>query len=117
LAFNTCDTNGQRERSQTDSGVYLVGMKSYGRAPTFLAMNGYEQVSSVAAAQAGDVEAADRVELVLPETGVCGGSGLFDTADASETDAGCCATPAPQPVQLITVSPSPVTASGGCCNA
>ncbi len=46
-------------------------MKSYGRAPTFLAMTGYEQVRSVAAALAGDREAAERVELVLPETGVC----------------------------------------------
>ena len=53
-------------------------MKSYGRAPTFLAMTGYEQVRSVAAAIAGDLEAADRVELTLPETGVCGGAGLFD---------------------------------------
>ncbi|MGV9841707.1 NAD(P)-binding domain-containing protein [Streptomyces fungicidicus] len=117
---HSCGTvypHGHRELSHPDSGVYLVGMKSYGRAPTFLAMTGYEQVRSVAAALAGDAEAADRVELVLPETGVCGGSGLFDTADASEADAGCCTTPAPQPVQLITVSPSPVTASGGCCSA
>lgn len=54
--------------------MYLVGMKSYGRAPTFLAMTGYEQVRSVAAAIADDIESADRVELTLPETGVCGGS-------------------------------------------
>ena len=53
------------------AGVYIVGMKSYGRAPTFLLRTGYEQVRSVAAALAGDWEAARRVELVLPETGVC----------------------------------------------
>ena len=46
-------------------------MKSYGRAPTFLLRTGYEQVRSVVAALAGDWEAARRVELVLPETGVC----------------------------------------------
>lgn len=46
-------------------------MKSYGRAPTFLMLTGYEQVRSVVAALAGDLEAAKRVELVLPETGVC----------------------------------------------
>jgi hypothetical protein len=46
-------------------------MKSYGRAPTFLLRTGYEQVRSVVAALAGDTEAARRVELVLPETGVC----------------------------------------------
>ena len=53
-------------------------MKSYGRAPSFLAMTGFEQVRSVVAALDGDLEAADRVELVLPETGVCNGAGAFD---------------------------------------
>jgi hypothetical protein len=48
-------------------------MKSYGRAPTFLLLTGYEQVRSIAAALAGDLAAAERVELVLPETGVCSG--------------------------------------------
>src|SRR3546814_3366599 len=45
--------------------------KSYGRAPTFLMLTGYEQVRSVVAGLAGDWEAARRVELELPETGVC----------------------------------------------
>jgi hypothetical protein len=58
--------------------VFLVGMKSYGRAPTFLVMTGYEQVRSITAALAGDHAAAARVELTLPETGVCGGAGVFD---------------------------------------
>ena len=57
-------------------------MKSYGRAPSFLAMTGFEQVRSVVAALDGDLEAADRVELVLPETGVCNGAGAFDDPDA-----------------------------------
>ncbi len=74
-------------------------MKSYGRAPTFLALTGYEQVRSVAAALAGDHEAASRVELTLPETGVCGGAGLFDDAAAQgsgEAGGGCCG-PTPTP--------------------
>ena len=54
-----------------DKDFYIVGMKSYGRAPTFLLATGYEQVRSVAAALAGDREAADTVQLELPETGVC----------------------------------------------
>jgi len=41
-------------------GIYMAGMKSYGRAPTFLAMTGYEQVRFVAAVIAGDLDAADR---------------------------------------------------------
>lgn len=89
--------HGVRELSHPDPDVHLVGMKSYGRAPTFLALTGYEQARSVAAALAGDHEAAERVELTLPETGVCGGSVLFDEPGAAgaETGAGasgggCC---------------------------
>ena len=77
-----------------EPGLFVVGMKSYGRAPTFLAMTGYEQVRSVAAYVAGDFEAAARVELVLPDTGVCGGAGLFDDPEGSAAG-GCCAAPAP----------------------
>jgi hypothetical protein len=51
-------------------------MKSYGRAPTFLMITGYEQVRSIAADVAGDKEAAARVELELPETGVCTRGGV-----------------------------------------
>jgi hypothetical protein len=89
---HSCGTvypHGVRELAQPEPGVFLVGMKSYGRAPTFLAMTGYEQVRSVVAAIAGDHEAAGRVELVLPETGVCGGAGVFDEPDSAT--GGCCA--------------------------
>ena len=82
---HSCGTvypHGATELAHDEEGVFVVGMKSYGRAPTFLAMTGYEQVRSVAAALAGDDAAARRVELTLPETGVCGGAGLFD-ADES----------------------------------
>ncbi len=109
---HSCGTvypHGVKELSHAESGVYLVGMKSYGRAPTFLALTGYEQVRSVAAALAGDHEAAGRVELALPETGVCGGSGLFDQPETGETagEGGCCA---PVPVPLGTTGSAP---SGG----
>jgi Pyridine nucleotide-disulphide oxidoreductase len=87
-----------RDLAHPEPGLYLVGMKSYGRAPTFLAMTGYEQVRSVAAELAGDHEAAARSELVLPDTGVCSGSGLGDDADGA-TGGGCCA-PAPQVLQV-----------------
>ena len=78
---HSCGTvypHGAKELRHPEPGVYLAGMKSYGRAPTFLAMTGYEQVRSIAAELAGDHEAAARVELILPETGVCGGAGVFD---------------------------------------
>jgi thioredoxin reductase len=63
--------HGVDELSHPDAGIYIVGMKSYGRAPTFLLRTGYEQVRSVVTALAGDWEGARNVELVLPETGVC----------------------------------------------
>jgi len=112
---HSCGTvypHGVNELSHPEQGVYLVGMKSYGRAPTFLAMTGYEQVRSIAAALAGDQEAAERVELTLPETGVCGGAGLFDDPDAAQSSegGGCCAAPATLQIGIGT----PATASGGC---
>ena len=66
-------------------------MKSYGRAPTFLMITGYEQVRSVVAALAGDWAAARDTRLVLPETGVCHGPGIADTeaADGRAVAAHC----------------------------
>jgi thioredoxin reductase len=81
--------HGAAELAQPEPGLYLVGMKSYGRAPTFLALTGYEQVRSVAAELTGDHEAAARVELTLPDTGVCGGAGLFDDPEGASSG-GCC---------------------------
>ncbi|WP_432871909.1 FAD-dependent oxidoreductase [Microbispora rosea] len=110
---HSCGTvypHGVGELSHPEQGIYLVGMKSYGRAPTFLAMTGYEQTRSIAAALAGDREAAERVELVLPETGVCGGSGLFDQPEnAASSSGGCCAAPATLQIGIG----APVS-SGGC---
>jgi len=63
--------HGAVELKQPERDLYIVGMKSYGRAPTFLLATGYEQVRSVVAAIDGDWQAARRVELLLPETGVC----------------------------------------------
>ncbi|KAA0092074.1 flavoprotein [Mycolicibacterium sp. P1-18] len=86
--------HGAAELAHPEQDLYIVGMKSYGRAPTFLAMTGYEQVRSIAAELAGDREAARRVELTLPDTGVCNGAGLFDVAEGDDAGGGCCgATP------------------------
>ncbi|MFF4102862.1 NAD(P)-binding domain-containing protein [Streptomyces sp. NPDC001903] len=104
----TVHPHGVKELSHPEKDVYLVGMKSYGRAPTFLAMTGYEQVRSIAAALAGDREAAERVELTLPETGVCGGAGLFDEPEAAEQGGGGCCAPT-----IVTIGAGPAS-SGGC---
>ncbi len=89
---HSCGTvrpHGALELAQPEPNFYFAGMKSYGRAPTFLMLTGYEQVRSIAAELAGDIEAARRVELVLPETGVCNGP-------AAAQDDGCCGGPATQ---------------------
>jgi hypothetical protein len=89
------DPHGHRELSHPEPGFYTVGVKSYGRAPTFLLLTGYEQARSVAAALAGDMAAADSVQLTLPDTGICttdfaaGGAGDF-----ADHGAGCCGGPA-----------------------
>lgn len=83
---------GSEDLAHPERDFYIVGAKSYGRAPTFLALTGYEQVRSVVAALAGDHEAARRNELVLPETGVCGGAGAFDPTGSGA--GGACCSPA-----------------------
>ncbi|MQA35336.1 FAD-dependent oxidoreductase [Modestobacter roseus] len=80
----TVPPHGHRDLAHPDEGFYLVGMKSYGRAPTFLLATGYEQVRSIAAALAGDTEAADDVQLHLPSTGVCS----TDLGDREAAEAG-----------------------------
>lgn len=72
--IHSCGTvrpHGEAELRQKEKDFYIVGMKSYGRAPTFLMTTGYEQVRSIVAFMNGDYESAKRVELNLPETGVC----------------------------------------------
>jgi len=85
---HSCGTvrpHGHRELAHPEPGLYTVGVKSYGRAPTFLMATGFEQARSVVAAIAGDLAAADRVELELPETGVC------STGPSGASAGGCCA--------------------------
>ncbi|HEV2109250.1 MAG TPA: flavoprotein, partial [Thermomicrobiales bacterium] len=127
---HSCGTvrpHGAVELAHPEPDFYIAGMKSYGRAPTFLLLTGYEQVRSIAAALAGDWEAAREVRLVLPETGVCG------TSSPSDSGVPCCipdleeATPSPLLIgQAATTvlagarerrrQPGLVTASSGCCN-
>jgi thioredoxin reductase len=111
---HSCGTvrpHGARELAQPEPGFYFAGMKSYGRAPTFLMTTGYEQVRSIIADIAGDKEAAERVELVLPETGVCSRP---VTNGAQEE--GCCGGPAPAAVDACCKRDAEAKAAGakGC---
>jgi len=106
--------HGAIELAHPDANFYVVGMKSYGRAPTFLLLTGYEQVRSVVAAVAGDWEAARRVELVLPVTGVC--TTQIAEGDSPVAASGCCGGPAPAAVDACCVADADAKAAGqaGC---
>jgi hypothetical protein len=116
--IHSCGTvrpHGARELAQPEPGFYFAGIKSYGRAPTFLMLTGYEQVRSIAADIVGDREAAEKVELVLPETGVCSGPGPVANLVSApglggsiDVEAGCCGGPAPKSAE---------PAASGCCVA
>ncbi|HEX6544166.1 MAG TPA: FAD-dependent oxidoreductase [Ktedonobacterales bacterium] len=120
--LHSCGTvppHGAIELAHPERDFYIAGMKSYGRAPTFLLLTGYEQVRSIAAALSGDWDAAREVQLVLPETGVCSSS--YGAGDS------CCgvSTPSDTSSDATTIAPRrtgkpvaiPVHAggSGSCC--
>lgn len=102
--------HGHRELTHPESGYYAIGAKSYGRAPNFLLATGYEQARSVVAALAGDLAAADDVQLVLPETGVC----VTDFSDGSDAPAGCCG-PSAFAGSSCAAPADPPVAAAGCC--
>lgn len=95
----TVPPHGESVLAHPEPGFYLAGMKSYGRAPTFLMATGHEQVRSIVAALAGDREAADTVRLDLPETGVCSTDLIGD--DTGQGGGSCCGGGAPsEPIAI-----------------
>jgi len=140
---HSCGTvrpHGHRELAHPEPGFYAVGAKSYGRAPNFLMATGYEQARSVVAAIAGDLAAADDVQLELPETGVCsvdlaspdltGGAGaccggppktdataccVLDEAKKSEGEAGCGCGTKPAAVSVVAARPAAARRATACC--
>jgi hypothetical protein len=97
----TVPPHGVDELTHPEPGYYAVGVKSYGRAPTFLLATGYEQVRSVGAALAGDWATARDVQLELPETGVCS-AGVRGGLVAA-------------PLTVTPVTSSGGEQAGGCC--
>ena len=118
--LHSCGTvppHGETELRHPEPGFYVVGMKSYGRAPTFLMLTGYEQVRSIACALTGDAAGAATVELTLPETGVCSASVPRPSgADEVEGAASCCGGPAPAEADACCVQDAEAKAVGkdGC---
>jgi hypothetical protein len=104
--------HGHRELSHPEPGFYTVGIKSYGRAPTFLLLTGYERARSVAAALGGDMAAADDIHLVLPETGVC----TTERPTLESSSVGCCGGPVPVEIDACCVADVQAKAAGksGC---
>lgn len=135
----TVPPHGVDELAHPEPGYYAVGVKSYGRAPTFLMATGYEQVRSVVAALTGDWEAARDVQLDLPETGVCNSNPV---AGDDTVSGGCCGGPAAEtepapagrglatgiaggllsaPLTLVGLDTKPASdnaaRTGGCCGS
>ncbi|MBR7837926.1 FAD-dependent oxidoreductase [Actinospica durhamensis] len=117
----TVPPHGEAELVHPEPGYYIAGMKSYGRAPTFLMATGYEQVRSVTAFLAGDLDAAREVQLDLPETGVCSAN-----PEDSAGGGSCCGGPVTVSIGLGTgiaggllATPLPVlepaTRNAACC--
>jgi len=110
--LHSCGTvrpHGAKELAHAESGFYIAGMKSYGRAPTFLLATGHEQVRSIVASLTGDTAAAARVELKLPETGVCSARPIATGPLAAATAAGCCGPAKGE------ATPEPVKETTSCC--
>ncbi|MCO8273680.1 FAD-dependent oxidoreductase [Actinoplanes sp. TRM 88003] len=125
----TVPPHGVDQLTHPEPGYYAIGAKSYGRAPTFLMATGYEQARSVAAALAGDWEAARDVRLDLPETGVCSSNVPLDADSITAEQGGCCGAPADQGLATgieggllrtsLTVISAPASTDqqiGGCCS-
>ncbi len=113
----TVPPHGWRELAHAEPDFFVAGIKSYGRAPTFLLLTGYEQVRSVVAHLAGDEEAANDVRLVLPETGVCNATleevapgGACCTGAEPHAEEPCCERPADQKGTTCCV-PAKITAA------
>jgi hypothetical protein len=107
--LHSCGTvrpHGARELAHAERDFFIAGMKSYGRAPTFLLATGHEQVRSIAAALTGDIAAAERVELELRETGVCRAPGPSSQPAATHGAETCCSPSRPSLV---------VPAASACC--
>ena len=132
----TVPPHGAEELTHPEPGFYAIGVKSYGRAPTFLLATGYEQARSVVAALAGDWAAARDVQLDLPETGVCNSNPVVGDETVDAAGGGCCGAPAAvetvpagrglatgvaggllsTPLTLVTASqPATGEQAGGCC--
>jgi hypothetical protein len=71
---HTCGTvpaHGIAELAHPEPGYVVVGIKSYGRAPTFLLATGYQQVRSVVAGLTGDRTDASRRDQGPPAAAAC----------------------------------------------
>ncbi|WP_119418463.1 FAD-dependent oxidoreductase [Desertibaculum subflavum] len=129
--LHSCGTvrpHGAKELAHAEPDFFIAGMKSYGRAPTFLLATGHEQVRSIAASLSGDAEAAGRVELALPETGVCVSRPIGVERAGEPVAAGCCG-PAREeaavqqtsaccaPAKPAAAAEASARQAGGCCPA
>ena len=117
--LHSCGTvrpHGEAELRHPEADFWIAGMKSYGRAPTFLLATGHEQVRSIVAALSGDWAAARDVQLVLPETGVCSTDRVAAACCTPETPQGVCCPPKLElPASAPCCGPAKAPVKAGCC--
>lgn len=126
---HTCGTvplHGYEELQQPEPNFFIVGMKSYGRAPTFLLVTGYEQVRSVVAAVTGDVSAAKDAHSSVADSGTgtpkgisgacCSGVSQPAAISASGGFASACAPGAAAPPRTRPSVRSSTGVSRSCCD-
>lgn len=125
--LHSCGTvrpHGEAELRHPEKDFYIVGMKSYGRAPTFLLATGHEQVRSVVAGLTGDWEAAKDVQLSLPATGVCNGAlptigevaTVVRTALKNAVSSSCCENDTRVAVEKNQPQPASSCCTTSCCS-
>jgi len=103
---HTCGSvpaHGITELAHPEPGYVIVGMKSYGRAPTFLLATGYQQVRSVVAAPFDDHAGAARRDQGPPAAALC----------AVNRDLLASAQHRRQPLGSVPAAPSRMTAGPG----
>lgn len=117
--IHTCETvpaHGHDELHQPETGFYLLGMKSYGRAPGFLLATGFEQVRSVVSALVGDLEGA-RVERTPEATrNACSPEATRNARSPEATRSACSPEPSdPEGDRPPSSAGTPVAPEARCC--
>jgi Pyridine nucleotide-disulphide oxidoreductase len=116
---HTCGSvpaHGIAELAHPEPGYLIVGMKSYGRAPTFLLATGYQQVRSVVVALAGDRDGASERDQGPPAAALCAvNRTLLAAARQRRRHPAASVTGPPSPPAAVTAGSAADWSAATCC--